>query len=48
MLGYLNDHRFGKELFIRFPPSVFCERLTVVCVCASFPFGFEGGMRILL
>ena len=33
MLGYLNDHPFGKELFIRFPPSVFCERLTVVCVC---------------
>ena len=34
---------FGKELFIRFAVRVFRERLSV-CLYASFPFGFEGGM----
>ena len=34
---------FGKELFIRFTVQVFLERLPV-CVCASFPLGFEGVM----
>ena len=41
MLFSLN--MFGKELFIRFAVRVFRERLSV-CLCASFPFGFEGGM----
>ena len=32
-LGYLNDHLFGKELFIRFTVRVFRERLSnFVCV----------------
>ena len=30
-----------KELFIRFTVGVFCETL-LICVCASFPFGFGG------
>ena len=30
---------FGEELFIRFTMCVFR-----VCVCASFPFGFDGGL----
>ena len=38
---------FGKELFIRFTVRVFSERLTI-CVCASFPFGFGGGMWDLI
>ena len=38
-----NGHLFGKELFIRFTVHVFRERLSI-CVCPSFPFGFEGGM----
>ena len=42
-LGQLNDHLFGKGLFIRFTVRVFRERLSV-CVCVSYPFGFEGGM----
>ena len=32
----LNDHLFGKELFIWFTVRVFRERLSI-CVCASFP-----------
>ena len=34
---------FGKDLFIQFSVRVFRERLSI-SVCASFPFGFEGGM----
>ena len=33
----MNDHLFGKELFILFTVVIFC-------VCPSFPFGIEGGM----
>ena len=36
----LNDHLFGKEIFIRFTVRVYHDRLSVR-VCASFPFGFE-------
>ena len=36
-------HLFGKKLFIRFFDSVLRESLSI-CMCASFPFGFEGGM----
>ena len=42
-LGWLNDHLFSKELFIRFTVRVFSGHLSV-CVCASFPFGFECGV----
>ena len=38
---------FGKELFIRLTVRVFRERLSI-CVCASFPFGFEGWMWDLI
>ena len=37
----LKDHQFGKKLFIRLTVRVFRECLSF-CVCASFPFGFEG------
>ena len=40
--GSLNFLLFGKELFIRFTLRVFHEHL-LMCVCASFPFGFSGG-----
>ena len=33
----------AESNFIRFTERVFRERLSI-CVCASFPFGFEGGM----
>ena len=46
-LASLNDHLFGKELFIRLTVCVFRER-SPVCVCASFPFCFEGGMWDLI
>ena len=46
-LGWLNDHLFGKEVFIWFTVRVFRECLSV-CVCASFPFGFKGGMWDLI
>ena len=39
----LNDHLFEKELFIQFNVGVFRGHWSV-CVYASFPFGFEGGM----
>ena len=39
----MNDHLFGKELFILFTVRVFRERLSV-CVCLSFLFGLWGGM----
>ena len=41
--GYLNNHMFVKELIIRFTVRVLRERLSI-CVCASFPFGYEGRM----
>ena len=34
---------FGKELFIQCTVNVFRDCLSV-CVCASFPYGFLGGM----
>ena len=35
-LGYLNDHLFGKELFVRFTVRVFRELLSnFVCVILS-------------
>ena len=36
-----------KELVIRFTVRVFFERLSI-CVWASLPFGFEGGMWELI
>ena len=39
----LNDHLFGKELFIRFTASAF-RKLLSVNVFSYFPFGFEGRM----
>ena len=36
-----------KELFIRFTVRVFLERLSI-CMYASFPFGFEGGVWDLI
>ena len=38
----MNDHLFGKELFIRFTVGYFAN--VYEFVCASFHFGFEGGM----
>ena len=38
---------FGKELFSLFIVCVFRERLSMF-VCASFSFGFEGGMWVLI
>ena len=43
----MNDHLFGRELFIRFTVRVFCERLSI-CMCPSFRFGFESGMLDLI
>ena len=39
----LNDHLFGKELFIRFTASAF-GKLPLIYVFSYFPFGFEGRM----
>ena len=39
----LNDHLFGKELFIRFTVSAF-RKLLSVYVFSYFSFGFEGRM----
>ena len=36
-----------KELFTGFTLRVFYRRLAI-CVCSSFPFGFEGMMRDLI
>ena len=36
-----------KDLFIRFTLRVLRRRLSI-CKCASFPFGFEGGMCDLI
>ena len=38
---YLNDHLFGKELFIRFTASAF-HKLPLIYILSYFPFGFEG------
>ena len=35
------------ELFIRFTVRIFRERVSL-CVCASFPFCFEGGVWDLI
>ena len=43
----LNDHLFGKELFIWFAASAF-RKLTSVYVFSYFPFGFEGRMWDLI
>ena len=40
----LNDHLFGKELFILFAASAF-RKLSSIYLFSYFPFGFEG--RIL-
>ena len=42
-LSKLNDHLFGKEMFIQFTMPVFCEHLSV-SVRVSFPFGFGDWM----
>ena len=39
----LNDHLFGKELFIRFTASAF-RKLLSIYVFSYFPFDFEGRM----
>ena len=43
----LNDHLFGKELFIRFTASAF-RKLRSIYVFSYFPFGFEGECGICL
>ena len=43
----MNDHLFGKELFIRFTASAF-RKLPSVYVFSYFPFGFEGRMWDLI
>ena len=43
----LNDHLFGKELFVRFTAGIF-RKLPSVCVFGCFPFGFEGRMWNLI
>ena len=43
----LNDHLFGKELFIRFITSAF-RKLPSIYVFSYFPFGFEGRMWDLI
>ena len=43
----LNDHLFGKELFIRFAAGAF-RKLPSVYIFSYFPFGFEGRMLDLI
>ena len=43
----MNDHLFGKELFIRFSASAF-RKLPSIYVFSYFPFGFEGRMWDLI
>ena len=43
----LNDHLFGKELFIRFTASAF-RKLPSIYVFSYFSFGFEGRMWDLI
>ena len=44
---YLNDHLFGKELFIRFT-AIALRKLPSIHVFSYFPFGFEGRMWDLI
>ena len=44
---WLNDHLFGKELFILFAASAF-RKLSSIYVFSYFPFGFEGGIWDLI
>ena len=37
----MNDHLFGKELFILFAASAF-RKLSLIYVFSYFPFGFQG------
>ena len=37
----MNDHLFGKELFILFAASAF-RKLSSIYVFSYFPFGFDG------
>ena len=41
----LNDHLFGKELFILFAASAF-RKLSSIYVFSYFPFGFEGRISL--
>ena len=43
----LNDHLFGKELFIQIAASAF-RKLPSVYEFSYFPFGFEGRMWDLI
>ena len=43
----MNDHLFGKELFIRFTASAF-RKLPSIYVFSYFPFGLEGRMWDLI
>ena len=43
----MNDHLFGKELFIRFTASAF-RKLPSIYVFSYVPFGFEGRMWDLI
>ena len=43
----MNDHLFGKELFIRFTASAF-RKLPSFYLFTYFPFGFEGRMWDLI
>ena len=43
----LNDHLFGKELFIRFTASAI-RKLPSIYVFSYFPFGFEDWMWDLI
>ena len=40
-VNFMNDHLFGKELFILFAASAF-RKLSSIYVFSYFPFGFEG------
>ena len=40
---WLNDHLFGRELFIRIIAGAF-RKLPSIYVLSYFPFGFEGRM----
>ena len=44
---WLNDHLFGKELFIRFTASAF-RKLPSIYVFRYFSFDFEGRMWDLI
>ena len=43
----LNDHLFGKELFIRFTARAF-RKLLSIYIFSYFPFGFKGRIRDLI